>query len=367
MKITAAVAREGQDEFSLETVELDDHRPDEILVKIVGVSLCHSDIVAKTGAIGGLPIVLGHEGSGIVEKIGASFSKVKPGDRVAISFRSCGACRRCKSGDPAYCLSMPALNYIGMRPDGCQALHKGDEPLGSNFFGQSSFGTYCLTYERNVVKVPDDVPLELVGPLGCGVQTGAGGIMRSLACEKGSSLLILGGGAVGLSAVMGAVVQECQAIIVLEPHEARRKLALELGATHVIDPAKAPDLAAAVRAILEHGVDYAFDTTGIPALQQATMLALAPHGTFGIVGISPPGTPVPGDLMSVMTFGHTIKGIIEGDSEPDVFIPQMMELYRKGKFPFDRLIRTYPFADINRAVAEQHHGDCVKVVLLMDQ
>lgn len=366
MKITAAVAREGKPEFSLESVELDDPRTDEILVKIVGVGLCHTDLVAKTGAIGGLPAVLGHEGSGVVEKVGASVSKVNPGDRVAISFRSCGQCVRCKSGDPAYCLSMPMLNYIGSRTDGSKSLHAGSEELKSNFFGQSSFATYCLTYERNVVKVPADVPLELVGPLGCGVQTGAGGIMRSLACEKGSSLLVLGGGAVGLSAVMGAAVQGCGTIIVLEPYEARRRLARELGATHVIDPASAPDLAAAVRAIVPHGVDYAFDTTGIPGLQQSTMNSLAPHGTFGIVGISPPGTPVPGDLMTVMTFGHTIKGIIEGDSEPDVFIPQMLDLYKKGRFPFDRLIRTYPFKDINRAIAEQHHGDCVKAVLLME-
>ena len=366
MKITAAVAREGTPEFSIESVDIDEPRPDEILVKIVGVGLCHTDLVAKTGAIGGLPAVLGHEGSGVVEKVGSAITKVKPGDCVAISFRSCGQCARCKSGDPAYCLSMPMLNYIGSRTDGSKALRAGSEELKSNFFGQSSFANYCLTYERNVVKVPEDVPLELVGPLGCGVQTGAGGIMRSLACEKGSSLLILGGGAVGLSAVMGAVVQGCGTIIVLEPHETRRRLARELGATHAIDPATVLDLAAAIRSIAPHGVDFAFDTTGIAALQQATMNCLAPHGTFGIVGISPPGTPVPGDLMTVMTFGHTIKGIIEGDSEPDVFIPQMMELYKKGRFPFDKLIRTYPFKDINRAIAEQHHGDCVKAVLLME-
>lgn len=366
MKITAAVARQGQDEFSVETVELEEPRSDEILVKIVGVGLCHTDIVAKFGVMGSLPAVLGHEGAGIVEKVGGSVSKVKPGDRVAISFRSCGECKRCRSGEPAYCLSMPMLNYIGMRPDGTRTLRAGEETLASNFFGQSSFATYCLTYERNVVKVPADVPLELAGPLGCGIQTGAGGIMRSLACKPGSSLLILGGGAVGLSAVMGAVVQGCGTIIVLEPHAARRKLAIELGATHAIDPATAPDLAAAVHAIEADGVDFAFDTTGIPALQKATMGCLAPHGTFGIVGISPPGTPLPGDLMTVMTFGHTVKGIIEGDSEPDVFIPQMMDLYRQGRFPFDKLIQTFPFKDINQAIAAQHHGDCIKVVLLME-
>lgn len=364
MKITAAVARAADAAFSLEEVEIDEPRADEILVRVVGVGLCHTDLVFKASGILALPVVLGHEGSGIVEKVGANVSKVKAGDRVAVTFRSCGVCDRCGKGQPAYCRTMPMLNYIGMRPDGTKAIHAGGTDVSSNFFGQSSFANYCLTYERNVVKVPDGVPLELVGPLGCGVQTGAGGIMRSLACEKGSSVLILGGGAVGLSAVMGAVVQGCGTIIVLEPHEARRKLAMELGATHTIDPKASPDLAAAVKEILPLGVDYAFDTTGIPAVLQATMNCLGSHGVFGIVGVCPPGTPVPGDLSSVITYGHTIKGIIEGDSDPDVFIPEMIELYKKGKLPFDKLIRTYPLADINQAIADQHHGDCVKVVLL---
>ncbi|MEQ8268682.1 MAG: NAD(P)-dependent alcohol dehydrogenase [Parvibaculum sp.] len=367
MKITAAVARAPEADFSIEELELDDPREDEILVRVVGVGLCHTDLVFKAAGTIAPPVVLGHEGSGIVEKVGKSVTKVAPGDRVAITFRSCGTCPRCLKGEPAYCHTMPLLNYAGMRPDGSKAIHAGAGDVAGNFFGQSSFASHCLTYERNVVKVPEGFPLELAGPLGCGIQTGAGGIMRSLACEPGSSLLILGGGAVGLSAVMGAVVQGCETIIVLEPHAARRQLALELGATHALDPAEAADLAAAVRAILPIGVDYAFDTTGIPALLQATMGCLGPHGTFGIVGIAPPGTPVPGDLMSVVTFGHTIKGIIEGDSEPDIFIPEMIELHRQGRLPFDRLIRTYPLSGINRAIADQHKGDCVKVVLLTGQ
>lgn len=367
MQVTAAVARAADAPFTIETVELEDPRADEILVRVVGVGLCHTDLVFKAAGVIALPAVFGHEGSGIVEKVGANVTKVKQGDRVAITFRSCGACDRCEKGQPAYCRTMPMLNYIGMRPDGTKAIQAGEEKIASNFFGQSSLATHCLTYERNVVKVPEGVPLELVGPLGCGVQTGAGGIMRSLACEAGSSVLILGGGAVGLSAVMGAVVQGCKTIIVLEPHEARRTLALELGATHAIDPAAAPDLGAAVRAILPNGVDYAFDTTGIPAVLQATMACLGSHGVFGIVGVCPPGTPVPGDLSSVITYGHTIKGIIEGDSDPDVFIPEMIELYRQGRLPFDKLIRTYPLSEINQAIADQHHGDCVKVVLLTGQ
>lgn len=365
MKITAAVAEGTGKPFALKAVELGAPKDDEILVRVVGVGVCHTDIVFKEGQMIAPPAVLGHEGSGIVEAVGAGVTKVTVGDRVAMTFRSCGACQRCDSGDAAYCYTMPMLNYAGRRTDGSTPLTCEGVDVGSNFFGQSSFATHALTYERNVVKVPDDIPLEIIGPLGCGIQTGAGGVMRSLACPAGSTLLVTGGGPVGLSAVMGGKIQGCSTIILVEPHEARRKLALEFGATHVIDPNEAKDLAAAVRAILPIGVDYAFDTTGLPAVQAAVMGALAPKGVFGIVGISPPGTPLPGDVNTAMTFGHSVKGIIEGDSDPDVFLPELMDHFRAGRLPFDRMIRTFPFDQINEAIAAQHHGECIKVVLVM--
>ena len=365
MKITAAVARTPGADFTLETVELDEPRADEIRVRIHAVGLCHTDLVARDGAMPfALPAVLGHEGAGVVEAVGSGVTKVVAGDRVAITFRSCGACARCKSGDPAYCHSMPAMNYIGMRLDGSKSIHQDGADLASNFFGQSSLATHALTYERNVIKLPADMPFEIAGPMGCGIQTGAGGIMKALACVAGSSLLILGGGAVGLSAVMGAKIQGCGTVIVVEPHAVRRSLALELGATHVIDPVAEPDLAAAVRAILAIGVDYAFDTTGRPDTLTATMACLGPKGVFGIVGIPPAGTPMPGDLGTVLTFGQTVRGIIEGDSDPDVFLPELMTHWREGRLPLERLIKTFPLAQINEAVVAQHHGDCVKVVLL---
>jgi aryl-alcohol dehydrogenase len=366
MRVTAAVAQVAGADFTIETVELDDPRPDEICVRIAAVGVCHTDIVAREGAMPfSLPAVLGHEGAGVVDAVGPAVTKVKAGDRVAITFRSCGVCGRCRSGDPAYCYSMPALNYIGMRPDGSKTLHLGETPVSSNFFGQSSFATYALAYERNVVKLPDDIPFELAAPLGCGVQTGAGGVMLAMAANKGSSILVLGGGAVGLSAVIGAAIQGCAEIIVVEPHAARRTLASELGATHTIDPVAAGELAATVRAIVPNGVDYAFDTTGRPEILTATMACLAPKGVFGIVGIPPAGTPMPGDLGTVLTFGQTVRGIIEGDSNPDVFIPQMIAHWRAGRMPLEKLVKTFPFDQINEAIAAQHHGDCVKVVLTL--
>ena len=366
MKVTAAVARTAGADFALESVELDDPRPDEILVRIAAVGVCHTDLVAREGVMPfTFPAVLGHEGAGVVETVGSAVTKVAPGDRVAITFRSCGACARCESGDPAYCYSMPALNYIGMRPDGSKALSQGGQPVSSNFFGQSSFATLALAYERNVLKLPADIPFAIAAPLGCGVQTGAGGVMLALAAKPGSSILIMGGGAVGLSAVMGAAIRKCGTIIVLEPHVARRALAMELGATHTIDPTASPDLAAAVRTIVPNGVDSAFDTTGRPEVLTATMACLAPKGVLGIVGIPPAGTPMPGDLGTVLTFGQTVRGIIEGDSDPDVFLPELIDHWRAGRLPLEKLVKTYPFADINAAIAAQHHGECVKVVLTL--
>jgi aryl-alcohol dehydrogenase len=366
MKIEAAIARTGQADFSIEAVDIDAPREDEILVRIVAVGLCHTDLVAQTGAIVALPAVLGHEGAGIVEAVGAKVSKVAPGDRVAITFRSCGGCGNCARGDAAYCHYFVPLNYMGTRPDGSRAIRGADEALSANFFGQSSFASHALTFERNVVKLPEEMPLHLAGPLGCGIQTGAGAIMRALACPAGSSLLIIGGGTVGLSAVMGAAIQGCAAVIVAEPHAERRALAIELGATHVIDPADEPDLAAAVRRIVPAGADFALDTSGHPEAQRAAVAALAPRGTLGLVGISPPGAPPPGEANDILTRGIAIRGIIEGDSDPDAFLPELIDLYLAGRLPFDRLVRTYPFAAINEAISDQHAGRCVKALLLME-
>lgn len=213
-------------------------------------------------------------------------------------------------------------------------------------------------------KVTDDIPLELVGPLRCGIQTGVGGIINSLGATPGSSIIITGGGPVGLSAVMGAVIQSCSTIILLEPQAARRAFASELGATHTLDPASVESLSAAVREIVPMGVDYAFDTTGIPDVLDGLMNCLGSKGTLGVVGITPPDASLPGNMSQAMSLGHTVKGIIEGDSDPKTFIPQMLAYHRAGKLPFDKMIKTYPMSQINEAIAEQHAGGCIKAVLI---
>jgi aryl-alcohol dehydrogenase len=257
------------------------------------------------------------------------------------------------------------LNYAGVRPDGSSPIstHNGEQ-LGAMFFGQSSFATHAVATERSVVKLPDNAPLDIVGPLGCGVQTGAGAVMRSFAAPAGSSLVVLGAGSVGLSAVLGAVVQELAHIIVVEPHESRRVLAVELGATSCIDPAAGP-LAEQIRAVVPDGVDYVFDTTGRPDVIEASIPGLTNRGTLGLVGVpSDPAAALSLNLIGALIQGLTVKAIVEGDSDPDTFIPELLALHAAGRFPFDKMITTMPFAAINEGVDIQHSGAAVKVVLV---
>ncbi|MBB5685878.1 NAD(P)-dependent alcohol dehydrogenase [Sphingobium boeckii] len=366
MDIIAAIARAPHADFTVEPVQIEAPRGHEVRVKIAGVGLCHTDLVTRDQFIPvPLPAVLGHEGAGIVEAVGAAVTSVKPGDAVVIGFSSCGHCARCDENLPSYCREFPALNYAGVRPDGSSGLSLDGAPLSANFFGQSSFASFALAHERNVVKIdPHGIRLEILGPLACGLQTGAGGVMRSLACPAGSSIAIFGGGPVGLAAVMGAVIRQCATIMLVEPVEARRAMALELGATHVIDPA-AGDVTAAIRTILPDGVDFAFETSGREAVVESALAALASHGMLGLVGIPPrPESSVAINLASLITYGHRIIGIIEGDSDVHGFIPELIALHRAGRFPFDRLIATFSLTQINQAVAAQHRGDCIKAVLI---
>lgn len=363
---TAAVARAANAPFSIEPIGIEEPRGGEVLVRIAGVGLCHTDLVARDQLIPiPLPAVLGHEGAGVVEAVGAGVTKVKPGDRVVLAFASCGHCASCDADLPSYCRDFPMLNFAGTRPDGSSAIRQDGGPISGHFFGQSSFAAHAIAQERNVVKVEgDDLPLDILGPLGCGLQTGAGGVIRSLACPPGSTIAIFGAGPVGLAAVMGARIQECGTIIVVEPMARRRELALSLGATHAIDPA-AGNIANAIRAVLPDGVQFAFETSGREDVLEPALAALASHGLLGLVGIPPRADSVLAiNLVAFITNGHRIHGIIEGDSDPDSFIPELIAHHRAGRFPFDRLVQRFPLSEINAAVEAQARGDCVKAVLI---
>src|SRR3954452_8215879 len=232
----AAVVESGGAPFTLVDVELDEPRADEVLVRMTAAGLCHTDLgVASGGLPFPLPGVLGHEGAGVVEAVGPAVTGVAPGDHVVLSFTSCGDCRNCDGGHPAYCATWLPLNLLGgRRADGTSTISRDGEPLGGHFFGQSSFAERALVDERSLVKVDPDVPLESIAPLGCGVQTGVGAVCNVMKPVNGSTIVVLGAGAVGLSAVMAASLSPATTIVAVDRVAERLQLAKELGATHTV-------------------------------------------------------------------------------------------------------------------------------------
>lgn len=364
MEITAAVARSAGQPFSLESAEIDQPTGEEVLVRIVGVGLCHTDLVARDQAIPyPLPAVLGHEGSGVVERIGPKVSKVVPGDHVVLTFASCGQCEPCQSMRPAYCKEFGLRNFTGIRAGGGQTLRGRDgQHLCGCFFGQSSFASHAIASQCNIVKIPDDVPLDIMGPLGCGIQTGAGAVLNALQPPVGSSIAIFGAGSVGMAAVLAARVAGCTRIIAVDLQQSRLDFARELGATDVIDAAEV-DPVAAIRALTGgEGVAFSVECTGVPGVVRQAVDCIRVTGTCGLVGTAPMGAETVLDINSLV-LGRMIRGVVEGDSVPDQFIPQLIELWREGRFPFDRLITFYSLNDINIAVEDIEHGRVIKPVL----
>ena len=364
MQITAAVLRQPDGEYQLEAVELAGPGTDEVLVRIVGAGMCHTDVLPRSPlAFSPLPIVTGHEGSGSVEAVGEEVTGIVVGDHVVLSFDSCGFCHNCQRGLPCYCDTFLARNLLGRRLDGSTGIVDSDgTEVSSRWFGQSSFATHCIAGTRNVVVVDRDLPLELLGPLGCGILTGAGSILVALDVQPGSSLVVFGAGAVGLAAVMAARVVEASPIIAVDLHAHRLTLATEVGASHVIDGA-APDLVAQIQAVTGGGADFTFDTTGNTAVITNAIAALRMAGRCGLVGIQ--AEPLTLDPMALV--GKTVSSILEGGAIPQVLIPRLISLWQDGRFPFDRLIKTFPLADINAAEKASLGGDVIKPVLLPGQ
>lgn len=366
---TAAVVDAPGAPFSLEQIELDDLRPDEVLVRMVAAGLCHTDLSVQAGYIPfALPGVLGHEGAGVVEAVGDAVGRVVPGDSVALTFTSCGRCRHCRGGHPAYCVTWVPDNMFhgGVRADGSSTARRGGEGLGARFFGQSSFSAHAIADERSVVKVDSDLPFELVAPLGCGVQTGAGTVLNILRPPAGSTLAVFGTGAVGLSAVAAAALNPLAAVVAIDRMDGRLTLAKELGATRTIN-AESEDVPGALAEATEGaGLDYAIDTTANMGVLRRAVEALGTFGTAAAVGAAPLGTEIALDYTGLLV-GRSVVGVTEGDSDPETFIPLLAHLYQQGRLPLDRLVKTYSFSEINQAAADAHSGATIKPVLVFDR
>lgn len=363
MKITAAVSRDPASHApALEQLELEAPRAGEMRIRLVATGICHTDLHEHPGRHSPHPIVLGHEGAGVVEELGQGVTGFEPGDHVILSGNSCGRCPSCLANRPTYCdLAMP-LCFGGQRLDGSTALSSDAGPVHSHFFGQSSFASHCLVPQRTAVKMASDLPLEKLGPLGCGIVTGAGGVIEALKVDYGDTIAIFGTGGVGLSAVMAARLVGARRIVAIDINRERLELARELGATDCI-AADEDGVAEKVRQVTGRGVDFTFNTTTVPEVHTWALEALAMNGTAGFVA-APRGDWAP-KMFAMLAGGRQLRGILGGDAHPGLFLTQLVEYWRQGRFPFDRLLTFYPFAEIEQAFADAHSGKAIKPVLLI--
>lgn len=366
MRISASVLRDVDRTPEVEAVELGAPEANEVVVRMVSAGICATDVHAAGLVYAGmlsLPVVLGHEGAGVVEQVGSAVTKVTAGDHVALVFDSCGRCGHCRHNEPSYCAEFNQRNFGARRPDGTSSLSEGGAVIGSHFLGQSSFATRAVVTERSVVRLDPEVPLGPIGPFGCGFMTGAGAVFHELDPRPGSALAVFGAGAVGLAGVMAARVAGCSEVIAIDVSPARLETALAVGATAVIDASSA-DIVEGIRKLVPGGVQASLDTTGSTKVVTAAVEALAFRGRCGVVGVGADQTMTLD--WRTMLGGRSVVGITSGSAAPDAFLPELIELYRAGRFPVDQLITYYPFADFARALDDSRRGAVVKAVLTFD-
>ena len=366
--ITALTVAGAGAAFELSEVELDEPGDGEVLVRVEAVGMCHADLAVRAGEFPfPLPGVVGHEGAGRVEAVGAGVTSVRPGDRVILTFDSCGRCAGCVSGVPTQCRDFVAHNFTnGARADGSPTLWHAGSPLHGSFFGQSSFATCALAGQRNAVPVTGaaaELAPELLAPLGCGVQTGAGAVLNVLRPGAGDSLVVFGAGAVGLAAVMAAALLPLRRVIVVDVQVSRLELAARLGATDVVN-GRDTDVVTALRDLTGGGPERALESSGVPAVLQQAVRGVAVGGLVGVVGVPPFGVTAPLDVAGLVNDSKRIVGIVEGAGNPPVFLPKLAGLVASGALPVGELVTTFPLAAVERAAEAMGAGSAIKPVLV---
>lgn len=360
----AAVCYEANTPLKLEDVTLDEPQVNEVLVKLVACGVCHSDLHFMKGEMYcAMPVVVGHEGAGIVEKVGPGVTTVQPGDHVImmVSF-SCGKCRFCVEGQPTLCVEQMPVMSGGVLPISCgMRLHKGDQAL-HHLFGLACFAEHAVVHERSCVKIRDDAPLDKICLLGCGVATGIGAAINTAGVRPGESIAVWGAGGVGLSAVMGAKLAGAGKIIAIARNPKKLQLAKELGADVVINAAQ-EDPVAKVMELTGGGVDYAVESAGKVEVMQQAYASIHGGGKCVVAGMAPLGT-----MVSIASYefllGKTMTGSVQGGIRPQVDIPRYIDMFMDGKLPFDRLIsKTYKLDQVNEAFEALERGEVIRSVV----
>ncbi len=359
----AAVQYEVGGPLVVEEVTLDEPQENEILVKMAACGVCHSDLHFMKGEMPvPHPVVMGHEGGGVVEKVGPGVTALKPGDHVLMMvIFSCGKCRPCVQGQPTMCVENLPIQMMATLPGGGIRLHKGDQPL-NHIFGLAAFAQYAVVHERSAVKVREDAPLDVLCLMGCGTTTGLGAAINTAGVRVGESIVVFGCGGVGLSAVMGANLAGAGKIIAVDTLDLKLEKAKELGADFVINASK-EDPPTKVREITGEGADYSIECIGNVDVMAQAFASIRQGGKCIVAGMAPLGA-----MLSLAPFefllSKTITGSVQGDIVASVDIPRFADLYMAGKLPVDKLIsRQFALDEINEAFAALEKGEVVRSVI----
>ncbi|OQV09147.1 Alcohol dehydrogenase GroES-like domain-containing protein [Cladophialophora immunda] len=367
IRTKALVVEEANAPFKLMDVILDEVRDDELLIEMKYSGVCHTDIVVQHNGVpvGDYPAILGHEGAGIVRRVGSAVKnkQLKEGQNVLLSFHTCRNCVYCKAGNWGTCPQMTACNFTGTRlSDGSAPARLVDgRPARGQFFGHSSFSKMSIVPEDCVVPcdLPEDT-LALLAPLGCGYQTGAGTVLNALKPAKWTKFAVFGVGAVGVAAMLAAKAEGVETLIAVDILQSKLDMAAGFGATHLINTSEVQDLVSALKNI---GVDQIIDTTGVSSLIEQGIKALSHAGTLALVGLPRPDAPIQVDPLDIMLSCKNIIGVIEGRCNPPEFLPQLIELFKQGRFPVDKLGKVYPASSIDSALKDLKRGSVIKPIL----
>jgi S-(hydroxymethyl)glutathione dehydrogenase/alcohol dehydrogenase len=369
MRIRAAVLERTGGPLAVAELDLAPPGPEEVLVRLHASGVCHSDQNAIDGtAETPCPVVLGHEGAGIVEQVGPGVTRVKPGDHVALSWApSCGECEECLRNLPQLCSSAWEAMWAGGLLDGTTRLSRnGGEPVYHYAF-VSSFAEACVLPERSCVPIPHDVPFEIAALVGCAVTTGVGAVWRTANVRPGERVAVFGCGGVGLSAVLGAAAAGAGTIVAVDVAPAKLDVARELGASEVVTARSSPeDTAAAVADASGGGVDYAFEASGRPEAALAAFLSTRKRGAAVLIGIPRADAILPLPAATIPRLERRVLGSMYGSSRPERDFPVTLDLYRRGRLPLDRLIsHRLPLGEIEHAFELLRSGEAARVVLTL--
>jgi S-(hydroxymethyl)glutathione dehydrogenase/alcohol dehydrogenase len=358
----AAVFRQVHEPLSIETVEIDNPRAHEVLVRTAAVGVCHSDLHYIDGFYAcPTPTILGHESAGVVEKVGAEVTYVKPGDHVITCLSVfCGHCEYCTTGRPFSCANPEVARGQGEPP----RLAQGGSEM-HQFYSLSSFAEQMLIHEHALVKVRHDMPLDRAALIGCAVTTGFGAVINTARIEVGATVCVIGCGGVGLSAVNGAAIAGAGRIIAVDIKGSKLNLAKHFGATDVIDASRC-DPVEAVRDMTQGGVEYSFEALGLKKTSEQAFAMLRRSGVATIIGMVPEGEmiEIPGaDLLS----DKRLQGSNMGSNHFRVDMPRFVDFYLAGKLKLDDMIsRRIKLEDINDAFAEMKRGEVARSVIVFD-